>query len=399
MRITFVQYGDYREAWHRFERDGEETYAGQRYSVEQVRKLAAQAEDVCVVSVAVDAYEETLSSGVRVLGRRLYREISEAQLAELVAKQRPSHLVVRSPIIPLLRWGLASGVRSLPIFATSFPRAGLRGWIGQRRVASLLNRREIQWVGNHQRNSARALARIGVDPAKVIPWDWPSEITPHAFPAKTRAPSNAPLRLFYAGRIQETKGIGDCLRALARLAECGVPASLTAAGPGAIDSYRVLASQLGVADCVRFLGRIPHRDVVKAMHDHDAVLVPSQHAYPEGLPLTIYDAYCSRSPLIASDHPMFRDQVVDGETALVFRASDSASLAACAQRLSGDAMLYASLSKASLAAWERLQIPVRWGDLLERWLRDRDEDRLWLARHSLASGCYDWAVDASGRRW
>ena len=61
------------------------------------------------------------------------------------------------------------------------------------------------------------------------------------------------------------------------------------------------------------------------MHAHDAVVVPSQHAYPEGLPMTIYDAYCSRSPLIASDHPMFRSKVIDDETAVVFGAGDASA--------------------------------------------------------------------------
>jgi glycosyltransferase involved in cell wall biosynthesis len=389
MRITFVQYGDYREAWHNFERGGDETYAGQRYSVEEVRRLAEKAEDVCVISVAVDSYEEVLSSRVRALGRRLYQAISEVELVGLVAAQRPTHLVARSPIVPLLRWGLAQGVRTLPMLATSFPREGLRGWLRHRRVAAVLNSPEIRWVGNHQRNSARALVRIGIDPAKVVPWDWPPEVTPHDFPPKERSAPSRELRLFYAGRIQENKGVGDCLRALALLRGRGLEVSLTLAGPGDLDAYRGLASELGVAEHACFLGRIPHREVVQEMHHHDVVLVPSQHTYPEGLPLTIYDAFCSRSPLVASDHPMFRGQVADGETALVFRASDAASLAASAARLAADAGLYAKLSTASLAAWERLQIPVRWGDMLERWLRDTEEDRRWLTQYSLASGRYE----------
>ena len=242
----------------------------------------------------------------------------------------------------------------------------------------------IEWVGNHQRNSARALARLGVDPAKIVPWDWPADLTPRDFPAKKRR-ENAALRLFYAGRIQETKGVGDSLRALALLRGSGLDASLTLAGPGEIDDYRTLSSTLGVAAHAHFLGRISHSEVVEQMHRHDVVLVPSRHAYPEGLPLTIYDAFCSRSPLIASDHPMFRDQVVDGETALVFRASDANSLAARAARLAADAGLYAKLSAASLSAWERLQISVRWGEMLERWLRNAESDREWLAQHSLAA--------------
>jgi glycosyltransferase involved in cell wall biosynthesis len=197
------------------------------------------------------------------------------------------------------------------------------------------------------------------------------------------------MRLFYAGRIQDAKGIGECLEAVKRLRERGVAASLDAAGAGEVERYQAMARGLGIAEHVRFLGRIPHRTVVEEMHRHDAVLVPSRHDYPEGLPLTIYDAYCSRSPLVASDHPMFRRQVIDQETALVFRAADPESLASCVARLAADSALYARLSASSLRAWERIQIPVRWGDLLERWLRDTVEDRQWLARHALASGIYD----------
>jgi glycosyltransferase involved in cell wall biosynthesis len=270
--------------------------------------------------------------------------------------------------------------------ATSFPGGGLRVKYNEWRTARALNHRRIEWIGNHNRNSSFALKRIGVDPRKIIPWDWPADVTPRDYAEKQRA--GRPLRAFYAGRIQETKGIGDVVRAIALLVKDGIDISLTAAGAGDIAAYTELAASMGVAERVRFPGLIPHEQVVAEMHRHDFVLVPSQHAYPEGLPLTIYDAYCSRTPLVASDHPMFRGQVIDEKTALVFRGGDSRHMANALKRLVTDEVLYARLSKDSLASWEALQIPVKWGDLLQRWLENTVAGGKWLAEHTIASGRY-----------
>jgi len=117
-------------------------------------------------------------------------------------------------------------------------------------------------------------------------------------------------------------------------------------------------------------------------------VVPSRHSYPEGLPLTIYDSYSSRSPLIASDHPMFRGRVEDGFAALVFEASSPESLAARAEQAIRDPGLYARLSRNSEAAWARLQLPVRWGDLLREWIAGPEAVRALLSQFSLATGPY-----------
>lgn len=389
MRITFVQYGDFRDAALRFASGGDETYASQRYSVDSVLQLTERAEEVCVISVTDTPYDEWLDGGVHVIGRQLYEKTTENELVELVAAQRPTHVVARSPIVPLLRWSLKNGLKTLPIFATSFPKEGLRSVWRYRRTAQVLNHRDVRWVGNHNRNSARALVRIGVDAAKVIPWDWPPQVTPEAFPAKRRDDPNAPFSLFYAGRVQETKGVGDAIRAVASLRKSGLDVRFSIAGSGETELYQKLAAELGVTEHVNFLGLIPHKDVVGAMHRHDVVVVPSQHAYPEGLPLTIYDAYCSRSPLVASDHPMFREQVVHGQAALVFRAGEPPALEQRIGELVRDPALYARLSAESGAAWERLQIPVKWRDLLERWLSDTEDDRRWLSERTIGSGRYD----------
>src|SRR5882672_7551761 len=121
MRIVFVQYGDYRTAVKNFAAGGAETYAAQRYSVDLVASLAQQHEHVSVICVNADPHDERLANGVHVQGLRLYSEVSVPELVARVAELRPTHLISRSPIRPLLRWGARSGVRTLPLLATSFP--------------------------------------------------------------------------------------------------------------------------------------------------------------------------------------------------------------------------------------------------------------------------------------
>jgi glycosyltransferase involved in cell wall biosynthesis len=390
VRIVFVQYGDYRVAVENFAHGGEETYAAQRYSVDLVAELARRHERVSVLCVNADAYEEELANGVHAQGLRLYREVSVPELVTRVAALRPTHLVSRSPIRPLLRWAIRSGVRTLPLLATSFPKlGGLRTRFRYWQDARTLSDPAIEVVGDHALNSCLDLRRIGVPAAKIIPWDWPATVTPAERAPKVRETRDGPVRLFYAGVVSENKGVGDCLGALRILRERGHDARLSIAGSGDVPQFETLARELGVADAVTFLGRIPHQRVVALMNEHDLTLVPSRHSYPEGLPLTIYDSYCSRTPLLASDHPMFRGRVEDGFAALVFRAGSPQSLAERAEELLRSPELYARLSRNSAAAWAKLQLPVRWGDLLQQWLAGPAEIAALRARFSLASGAYD----------
>ena len=42
----------------------------------------------------------------------------------------------------------------------------------------------------------------------------------------------------------------------------------------------------------------------------------------------------------------------------------------------------------SLAAWENLQLPVRWAELLTHWVDPQDPGAAWLQAHRLESGLY-----------
>jgi hypothetical protein len=94
---------------------------------------------------------------------------------------------------------------------------------------------------------------------------------------------------------------------------------------------------------------------------------------------------------------MFRGTLVNQETAVIFRAGDPGALAESIRRLAGDPELYAAISEKSSEAWSALQLPVTWGELIQRWLSDSTPDREWLANYSIASGRYNDQIAAYER--
>jgi glycosyltransferase involved in cell wall biosynthesis len=203
-----------------------------------------------------------------------------------------------------------------------------------------------------------------------------------------------PPTLVYVGSISEAKGVGDLLRAVHQLKGEGFEPALTVVGQDHDGSLHDLAERMGLVDQVRFAGVIANEDVPGTMRAADVVIIPSRHEYPEGLPLTIYEALAARTPIIASDHPMFRGALAHEATALVFPAGDVGALADAIRRLTADAALYARLSKNSERAWQALQLPVVWGELIERWLADDESDTHWLWDHRLNSGRYEEQITA-----
>jgi hypothetical protein len=91
---------------------------------------------------------------------------------------------------------------------------------------------------------------------------------------------------------------------------------------------------------------------------------------------------------------MFGGALVHEQSALIFPASSSDGLASTIRRLASDADLYARLSTNSEQAWQALQLPVQWGELLDKWLADRPADLDWLWQHRLNSGLYDRQIEA-----
>ena len=86
---------------------------------------------------------------------------------------------------------------------------------------------------------------------------------------------NAPLRLLHVGRAVRTKGLRDCVRAMALLKD--LPhVTLDQAGRGEeLEICRREAERLGVADRIRFHGQLTRTEIEKLYEKADIFLFPS----------------------------------------------------------------------------------------------------------------------------
>jgi hypothetical protein len=386
-RLLVVQYaGDYRETWYRLKAGGSEIYFAQRYSDQAIADLARAGDRVAVVIGITDtAYEETLAEGLVAVGLGAGGAVHEKSVIDYAEAFEPTHLLLRAPFEEVLAWAIQGDMRIALTLADSFG-TGVKAWLRTRRLVRLCNTARVDWVANHGVASTRSLARLGVDAAKLIPWDWPHGNSPADRGPKSLAADRPVWQALYVGAVAELKGVGDAIRAVAVLAQRGFKVVLDVIGSG--DDFAALARQLGVADQVRFLGRRPNEAIITAMRDADVVLVPSRKAYPEGFPLTIYEALCSRTPIVASDHPMFVDKLRPDQSAVTFPSGDANALAAAIERLLTSPDLYAALSVAALETWQGLQVPMKWADLVRAWAEGSDDTRRWLAAHAWATGHY-----------
>ncbi len=391
MRLLIIQYGgDYREAFERLANGGAETYYAQKYSVDAVAEIGKQIGEVATLCCMTDKpYNQLLEKGVRAIGAGFNGELNVKKLIKFIEDYHPTHLVVRTPIREVFRWAIHNSVPTLALFAESIPTKKVRNKVRNYLLRQLLNNDGIQWIGSYGIDSSRVLQDIGVQSDKIIPWSFIVTETPESLSPKTLPAQAKSWQLFYIGSMIEAKGVGDILEAIAKLKANNFPIKLKIAGNDKTGFFANKVKQLQIEDCVEFLGIVPNKTVVPLMRESDLVLVPSRHEFPEGFPLAITHALCARTPIIASDHPMFINKLKDGISAKIFPAGNSVALAESIEKLLSDSDLYHNLSIASYETWKSLQVPVKFADLINRWLHDSPENEQWLIEHRLSSGRYN----------
>ena len=385
--IVFVQYGDYAEAVYRFARGGKDDDPAQKHAVETVAELAETHGTSTVVSLSRDRRFDELPNGVRAQGLLLHPPGGVPRMAELfklLDRLKPTDLVVVTPLREILHWAMARKIRVLPLFADSVRAPGLLNKFRHFLLRRTLNRREIRWVANHTLAASRDLARIGVRPDKVLPFDWPPIVSPARFQAR-EAPDKAPFRLLYVGDLLESKGVGDAIRAMPLLPACTL--TVVGTGPDELD-LRALTTVSRISNRVDFRGKLSPDEVIDEMLAHHAVVVPSRPQYPEGLPMTIYEAFCTRMPVIASDHPVFVKRLDPDRNSLIFPAGNAFAIAKSVDRLRTSPRLYRMLSEIGGRAAEKVILPIQWRMLLDLWLQDTPQAEARLAAFSLTKRRY-----------
>ena len=179
--------------------------------------------------------------------------------------------------------------------------------------------------------------------------------------------------LMYVGRLGAEKNVDMLLEGYAMMRHGAPQAVLALVGDGPhTPRLRERASQLGVADCVRFLGMQPYDRIPSLLGAADAFVTAS---ITEGHPMTIIEALAAGQPVLAFDVAGIRETVIDGENGLLAHVS-AQSLARNMTRVATDAGLRARLSAGARRTAARYEIETTAQRIVEHYedlIRERQK--------------------------
>jgi glycosyltransferase involved in cell wall biosynthesis len=140
-----------------------------------------------------------------------------------------------------------------------------------------------------------------------------------------RLPRQKVERLYCAARLAPEKGFEFLIHALKILRDQNYVLELRLVGDGPHRSaLQRLASELGVADCLRFLGHLDEASKMRELYAADLFVLPS---LAEGLPSSATEAMAVGVPVIATNIAGTSELVEDGKSGLLVRPSDPQALA------------------------------------------------------------------------
>lgn len=171
----------------------------------------------------------------------------------------------------------------------------------------------------------RRLLEMGADAARMKVHRMGIDL--ERFPFRQRCASrDREFQVLTIGRLVEKKGIEYALRAVAGLAASGMPVRYSIVGDGPLRRPLVrLATELGIAGQVHFLGWKDQACVAALMKKSDVLLAPSvtdSRGDQEGIPVTLMEAMASGVPVVSTRHSGIPELVISGETGLLLEERD-----------------------------------------------------------------------------
>ena len=136
----------------------------------------------------------------------------------------------------------------------------------------------------------------------------------------------------FVGRLSDEKGVKTLLKAWRLPMSLPSPRTFTSTlaliGDGdQRTEYEKLAKGLNV----KFLGKLPHSEVMKVVSASKFLALPSECW--EGMPMTVLEAFSVGTPVIVSDLGALPDYVGHGKFGEIFKAGDADGLAGAIVRL------------------------------------------------------------------
>ncbi len=267
---------------------------------------------------------------------------------------------------------IPGGVRPIVMLAhgSEFPRPEALSAAKRARLIAAVARADVILASSDfTAERVRALVPEAADRLRILPPPIEAQAPPSALAvaqARVLIGGGAPVIATLA-RLEPRKGVDMVLRALPGLSRRHPGLVYVVAGSGE-DGPRLkgLAEALGVADRVRFTGRISDdlRAAVLSAADIFAMPVRREGASVEGFGLTYVEAAWYGAPAVAGREGGAATAVLDGETGLLCDGQDAAAVEAALGRLLDDEALRSKLGAAAAARARAFTWEARLADYL-----------------------------------
>ena len=171
----------------------------------------------------------------------------------------------------------------------------------------------------------------GTDPKQFYPTDKEA--------ARRSIGVNAQNIMLTITRLVSRKGIDTALKAFSSVKQKQPNSLYLVVGDGPQrEEFQMLASQLGIADSVRFTGRVPFESLLDYYKACDVFVMPSKTELPnvEGFGIVFLEAGACGKPVVGTFSGGIPSAIVDGETGFLVSEDDFEALGEVLERLFAD---------------------------------------------------------------
>lgn len=155
--------------------------------------------------------------------------------------------------------------------------------------------------------------------------------------------------IIFLGKLCRAKGVDDLIQAFCRLHLQFPKAELHLAGNGDVEHYRQEVAELGLAECIHFLGWISGKEKNECLANASIYCLPS---YNEGFPMGVLEAMSSEVVVVASKVGGIPDAITDKQEGLLIDAGDVYGLTEALSKLLANKNLCSQLAKTAKVKYE-----------------------------------------------
>ncbi len=167
------------------------------------------------------------------------------------------------------------------------------------------------------------------------------------------------IQLAYVGSLQQGKGLESLIKALGLLPDEYVLTIIGGRDKSGIDYLQNFSRGLGLADRVKFTGRVAQHDMPELLKEADMFVIPLETEINFLAPMKMFEAIGFALPIVATPMPSLREMMQERENALFSESPAPDHLAAVISELGEDTELRRKMRLANAKLAESLTVEAR----------------------------------------